>query len=79
VPGTRPLPSHSSTGLVLYSAACPSGCDALHLPSPWLNRSEAEGDLKELNGWIPAKLTRDGTSARSTHAHRTYARIMTDM
>jgi len=29
-------------------------------------------DLKELKGWTPAKLTRYGTSARSTHAYRTY-------
>ncbi|MGH3827767.1 MAG: hypothetical protein ACRDQX_11435 [Pseudonocardiaceae bacterium] len=50
----------------------------LRRPSPWLNRSGAEGDLKELNGWTPAKLTRYGTSARSTHAYRTYDRIMTD-
>ena len=51
----------------------------LRCPSPWLNRSVAEGDLKELNGWTPAKLTRYGTSARSTHAYCTCDRIMTDM
>ena len=50
----------------------------LRSPSPWLNRSGAVGDPKELNGWTPAKLTRYGTSTRSIHAYRTYDRIMTD-
>ena len=51
----------------------------LRRSSPWLNRSGAEADLTELNGRTPAKLTRYGTSARSTHAYCTCDRIMTDM
>ena len=46
----------------------------LRRSSPWLNRSGAEGDLKELNGRTPAKLTRYGTRARSTHACRRHLR-----
>jgi hypothetical protein len=49
VPETRPLPCHSSSGLVLYSRV-PQRLHALHLGS---NRSGAEGDLKELNAWTP--------------------------
>jgi hypothetical protein len=46
----------------------------LRRSSPWLNRSGAEGYLKELNGRTPAKLTRYGTSARSTRACRRHLR-----
>ena len=63
-------------GLVLYSRMP----QRLRRSSPWLNRSGAEGDLKELNGRTPANLTRYGTSARSSHACRRHLdRIVTDV
>ena len=70
VPGSRPLPCHDSTGSVLYSRVP----QRLRRSSPWLNRSGAEADLKELNGRTSARLTRHGTSARSTHACRRHLR-----
>jgi hypothetical protein len=62
--------------LVPNRAACRSDCDAFHLGS---TAAEPRETLKEPNGRTPAKLTRSGTSARSTHDYRTYDRIMTDM
>jgi hypothetical protein len=64
------LPCHNSTGLVLYSRMP----QRLRRSSPWLNRSGAEADLKERNGRTPAKLTRYGTRARSTHTCRRHLR-----
>jgi len=47
-----------------------------HISHTWLDRSDLEGDLMELNGWFsPADAARYGASAR---ARRTYDRIMTD-
>ena len=50
-----------------------------HFSHTWLDRGGSEGDLMELNGWTsPQMLRRDGASARSARARRTYDRIMGD-
>ncbi len=54
VPGTRPLPCHSSTGLVL-DIALAAAAATTPFTLAQLNRSGAKGDLKELNGWNPRK------------------------
>jgi hypothetical protein len=52
----------------------------LRRSSPWLNRSGAEADLKELNGRTRAKLARYSTrTAAPALAGGTYDRIMTDV
>ena len=44
-----------------------------------LDHGSAEGSLMELDGWTsPQMLRRDGASARSARARRSYDRIMDD-
>lgn len=46
----------------------------------WLDRSGAEGDLMELNGWTsPERIRRYGAATRGARARRSYDCVMADI